>query len=189
MLRRVAIATVLAVASVRCSVGPPEKERFQAEGALAAASAADAAIYAPEQLKTAQDALAQYDAAVAARDYRQALSLALAARDGAYEAVKQASNEKAAARGQAEQLVAELEGLTKTATGRLAGVGGPRPSGQAAERIRGALRNAASALQEARTRVERQDYRGASASVQPVRDLLRKAIEAGGPASAPATGR
>ncbi len=180
MLRRLVIAAAMAVAAVSCSA-PPEKERHQAEGALAAARAADAPIYAPDELKAAEGALAQYDAAVAARDYRQALSLALAARDGAYEAAKRASNEKAAARGRAEQLVAQLDALTRAATARLGGVGGPRPSGPIAERLRTALRPAASALQEARTRLDRQDYRGATASVEPVLDLLGKAMAQANP--------
>jgi len=175
MLRRLLIATIVLVATVRCSA-PPEKERHQAEGALAAARAADAATYAPAELKAAETSLAQYDAAVAARDYRQALSLALAARDGAYEAVRRASDEKASARVQAIQLLAELDALTKAAQARLGGTAGPRPTGLAAERLRAALRPAASALQEARARVEKQDYRGAMASVRPVLDLLRKAM-------------
>jgi hypothetical protein len=178
MLRPVLIAAAMA-ASFGCSA-PPEKERHQAEGALAAARAADAATYAPEELKAAEQALAQYDAAVAARDYRQALSLALAARDGAYEAARRASDQKAAARGEAEQVVAELEALTRIASARLGGVGGPRPTGAAAQRLKSALRPAASALQEARSRLERQDYRGAADSARPVLDLLRQALPAGG---------
>jgi hypothetical protein len=188
MLRRLVIAAAMVVAAVSCSA-PPEKERHQAEGALAAARAADAATYAPAELKTAEDALAQYDAAVAAGDYRQALNLALAARDGASEAAKRASDEKAAARGTAEQRVAELDALTRTATARLGGVGGPRPSGATAERMRTALRPAASALQEARARLGRQDYRGAIASVEPVLDLLRKAVDAANPPPSPAAAR
>ncbi len=175
MLRRLALVIAIAVATLHCSA-PPDKERHQAEGALAAARAADASTYAPEELKAAEAALAQYDGAVGAHDYRQALNLALEARDGAYNAAKRASDEKAAARGRAEQLVAELDALTKTATTRLAGIGGPRPAGAAADRLRTALRPTASALQEARTRVNRQDYRGAISSIQPVLDLLRKAM-------------
>ena len=188
MVRRLVIAAAVAAAAVSCSA-PPEKELHQAEGALAAARAADAATYAPAELKTAEDALAQYDAAVGARDYRQALSLALAARDGAYEAARRASDEKAAARGEAEQRVAALDALTRTATARLGGVGGPRPSGATAEHIRTTLRPAASALQEARARLGRQDYRGAIASVEPVLDLLRKAMDGANPPTSPPAAR
>ena len=70
---------------------------------MAAARAADAAIYAPEGLQAAEAALQKYDEAVAQRDYRQALNLAIEARDKAYEAAKQAGDAKAAARSQAEQ--------------------------------------------------------------------------------------
>lgn len=175
MLHRLLVAALVTTVAAGCSA-PPEKERHQAEGALAAARAADAAMYAPDELKAAEAALAQYDAAVAAGDYRQALNQALAARDGAYDAARRASDEKAAARGEAEQLAAELEVLTRRASARLGGVGGPRVTGAAAQQLRNALRPAASALQEARTRLDRQDYRGAIDSLRPVLDLLRQAL-------------
>ena len=59
-----------------------------------------------DELEAAESALQHYDAAVSQRDYKQALSLAMAARDTAYEAVKRAADEKAAARGRAERLIA-----------------------------------------------------------------------------------
>lgn len=185
MLHRLLVAALVTTVAAGCSA-PPEKERHQAEGALAAARAADAAIYAPEELKAAEAALAQYDAAVAAGDYRQALNQALAARDGAYEAARRASDQKAAARGEAEQLAAELEVLTRRASARLGGVGGSRVTGAAAQQLRNALRPAASALQEARTRLDRQDYRGAIDSLRPVLDLLHQALPPDPAAAAPA---
>lgn len=156
---------------------PPTKEFHQAEGALAAARAADAAIYAPDQLKAAEEALQKYDAAVAQRDYRGALNDALDARDLAYAAAKQASDEKAAARGHAEKLVAQLDALTKTATARLSGRVGPHLSRPAAERVRAALRAASPALQEARSLLNQQDYRGAVKRLEPVVQALQRDLQ------------
>jgi len=81
---------------------PPDKELHQAEGAIAAAKTADAERYAPDELRAAETALHNYDAAVAARDYRQALRLAMDAQVSASEAAKRAGDEKALARSHAE---------------------------------------------------------------------------------------
>ena len=109
---------------------PPTKERHQADGAVAAAKAADAATYAPASLQAAEEALKRYDEAVAQGDYRLALNYAIDARDRAFEAAKQASNDKAAARSQAERLATEFEVLLKRAETRVAGMGS-RPAGAA----------------------------------------------------------
>jgi hypothetical protein len=182
MLRRFACATALAVAVTSCS-GPPEKEYHQAEGALAAARAADAATYAPDELKTAEAALAQYDGAVSQRDYLQALRMALEARDGAYEAAKRAGDEKAAARSQAESLLAEVDALARAGNARLTGAAGPRPSGAAADRLRNTLHPVPAALQEARSRLDRQDYRGAIATLTPIAEALRRQLTPPGAAA------
>jgi hypothetical protein len=156
--RSLLIALALAAA---CSE-PPDKERHQAEGALSAARAADAATYAPTELQAAEAALQKYDDAVAQRDYRQALNYALTAQDHAYQAAKTASNEKAAARSRAEKLIADLERLSGIASARVAGTTGPRPTAASAERLRALLKAAPHALQEAGTLVQRQDFRGAA---------------------------
>src|SRR5258708_7676149 len=83
---------------------PPDKERQQAEGALEAARAAAADVYAPTEFQDAQASLKKYDDAVAQRDYRLALNDALEARDRAYEAVKQAGNKKSELRSQTDRL-------------------------------------------------------------------------------------
>lgn len=172
MSRRLVPAVVALVLFSACS-GPPNKEHEQAEAAVAAARSADAATYAPEGLQAAEAALQKYDEAVAQRDYRQALNLAIDARDRAYEAAKQASDAKAAAKNQATRLIAEIDGLTATANARLAGAA-PRPSAQAADRLRAALKTAATSVQEARSLVEREDYRGAILRLTPAVEGLRR---------------
>lgn len=174
MLQRCGVLA-LAIAALSCSE-PPLDEFHQAEGALAAARAADAATYAPDTLQAAEAALATYDAAVAQRDYRQALNAALAARDQAYEAAKEAGNRKAEARSRAETLIKQLETLTTTGTARLSAVN--RPTGAAADRLRAALRPVPGALQEARTRLDRQDYAGVAQQVTPVVAALQRELPA-----------
>jgi len=175
MFVRRAAVILIGIAALSCSE-PPTKERSQADGAIAAALAADAATYAPDELQTAQAALAKYDDAVASRDYRLALNLAIEARDGAYEAAKRASNEKAAARSQAERLVVDLDALSRTANARLVGAAPPRPTAAAAERIRVAVRPAAMALQEARTQIDAGEYRAVIAQLSPIVEGLRREL-------------
>jgi hypothetical protein len=175
MFRSLTAACVIALLTLACAE-PPTKERHQAESALAEARAAGAETYAPGELQTAEAALQKYDGAVAQRDYRQALSYAQDARDQAFAAAKHAATEKADALARANQLIAELESLTKLAAARLSGTGaaGPRLTSPASERLRAALRTAPAALQEARSLLEQQDYRGAVLRLTPVVEAFRR---------------
>jgi hypothetical protein len=175
-MHRLVVATgIIALLTLGCSE-PPTKERHQAEEALAAARATGAETYAPERLQAAESALQKYDGAVAQRDYREALSYAIEARDGAYAAESRAKSEKAAAKAHADNLLAELEALNKTATARLAGTPGPRLTPQAAERLRAAVKSLPNALQEARSRIEQGDYRGAVLRLTPVLEAFHREL-------------
>jgi hypothetical protein len=175
MYRGYAAGLALMFAVAACS-GPPTAEHQQAESAIAAARAADAATYAPDDLQQAEAALKQYDDAVAQRDYRQALNHALEARDRAYDAVKSAGAAKADARAQVDRQIPELEGLTRTASARLAGPS--KPTGQAGERLRSALTASTAALQEARSRLASGDVLGAAQLLQPAIANLRRELAA-----------
>ncbi len=166
---RPAFAAACVAASIACAT--PDKERHQAEGAIAAAQAVDAAIYAADVLAIAETALSGYDAAVAQRNYREALRLAIEARESAFKAAREASNEKAAVRSRAEQLVAELATLlapAETSPETRPG-GGPRsaaetsPAGAATPPL----------LQDARSKLEQADYRGVEQLVMPEIARLR----------------
>ena len=156
-----------------CSA-PPEKERDQADAAISAARVADAPTYAPKELESALASLKAYDAAVALRDYRNALSHAIGARDSAYEAAKLAAERKAAARRDAERLIVDLEGLVIVARSRIAS--GPPLSPQAVTRTRATVRQANSLLQEARSRLEKQDFKGVVTLLQPAVQALKKDV-------------
>jgi len=183
-MRACAVLCAVVLLASGCS-DPPTREHDQAEGALAAARAADAAIYAPDEMNSAIAALQKYDTAVTQRDYRLALSLALEAFNSANEAAKRAGNEKAAARSRAEAMAAELDALLKTAAARLAGTSMPRLSVPTAERVRQNIPIATQALQEARTRLGAADYRGVVSQIEPIVQQFR--VDLGG--AAPATGR
>jgi hypothetical protein len=179
MFRRFVLA-VLLTAAASCS-SPPTKEHDQAEAALAAARAADAASYAADDLQGAQAALDKYDQAVGQHDYRQALSDAIDARDRAYEAARQATALKATARQQLQAAVTSLDGLLKAATARLTSPAPPRLTPVAADRLRTASRTATTALQEARTRLDSGHYREGLAAIQPAIEDLQKAATSAEP--------
>src|SRR5690606_23255882 len=81
---------ILALAGVFGCAEPPRKEMDQAQGAIDAARAAGADVYAADSLSEAITALTRADEAVAQRDYRQALSHALDARERAQAAARDA---------------------------------------------------------------------------------------------------
>ena len=186
-MRRLVCAVVLAAAFVACSE-PPTKEHDQAQGALAAARAAGASAYASEELRTAEKALAGYEAAVGQRDYRLALSLAIDARESAYAAARRAADEKTRARTEAEQLIAAVQKGATTIEQRLAGKTGPRPTRPIATRLDGTLKAATAALQKARARLAAEDYRGVVAVLTPVREALDGDLAVASPARGRAGG-
>jgi|SoiMethySBSTD1v2_1073268.scaffolds.fasta_scaffold1130497_2 hypothetical protein len=172
MNRRVyGLALALAMLATACAE-PPTTERNQAEGAIAAARAGEAAIYAPDELKAAEAALAKYDAAVAQRDFRQALNLAMEARDTAYEAVKHAGDEKAAVRSQAERLVTDVDALIKQAAIKR----GQSPARPPADHPAVDLKAAAVTLQEARTALAQARFPDVVSQLAPLAEQLRKEL-------------
>ena len=172
MPRRLALAATLAFVVSACSA-PPQKEREQADDAIAAAKAAEAAEYAPDDLQKATASRKAYDAAVAQGDYRAALGHAISARDSASTAAKLAGDRKAAARSDAERLIVDLEGLLMVAKSRLGGTPPPL-SAQAATRVRTAVRTAPKLLQEARSLLAKQDFKGVKSLLEAPAQSLRK---------------
>jgi hypothetical protein len=111
------------------------------------AESAGAANYAAAELAAAQTALARYDGFVAQRDFRQALNAAIEARDKAYEAAKLASAELVVLRIRANELLRDLDGRIKA-------------SGGAGARSKDSQK-AGKTMQEARTKLDAGDVRGA----------------------------
>jgi hypothetical protein len=178
-MRRLALAVfvVSSLTMVAACSQPPAKERGQAEGAIAAARAASAEVYAADELLAAEAALARYDDAVTQKDYRQALNAALDARDRGYEAVKRASTAKAEARGQAERLVIAIDTLAGTINDRISGAATPRITGANAQHLRQAVSASASALQEARTAIDDGQYPVAITRLEAALAALQKEFD------------
>ena len=107
------------VVSTACTA-PPEKELHQAEGAIETARAAGAVRYAPDAFRAAEAALTRANAAVADRDYKQALSHALDARESALTAARSAAETRARVRGELEQRIADIEAVTRAFDARVA---------------------------------------------------------------------
>ena len=168
-----ALAVTLCAAWLGACSAPPQKERDQAEGAVTAAKAADAAVYAQTELQSAVTSLVEYDRAVAQGDYRLALSHAISARDAAYLAARVAGERKAAARSEAERLIVDFEGQVMVARSRLGG-SPPALSPPVAKRTRTTVNTAPKRLQEARSLLEKQDYKGVVALLQATVQTLRK---------------
>lgn len=154
-----------AVLSTGCAE-PPTREISQAQGALDAARAAGAEAYARTEFQAADTALKKAHEAVAERDYRQALSFALDAREQA----RTAAREAAAARGRAATAVAlAIQGAAndiEAARKRLAASGATR-----AQRTR-QLDELTTQLQEARSSVAAGDYTRAAERTYAVRERL-----------------
>ncbi len=170
------------VATIACAT-PPQKEMDQAEGAITAARAAGAAQYAAEEFTAAEAALRRSHEAVGQRDYRQALNHALDARERAQTAAREAADKKAIARGLAERAITAAELALVPAQQRL-----QAPRGDAASRrvltataaavkaLQAAVATGQSRLQEARAKMQTQDFAAALTAAEPVSEQIRTAV-------------
>jgi hypothetical protein len=156
---------------------PPSKEMNQAQGAIDAARAAGADQYAAVEFTAATDALRRAEEAVAQRDYRQALSLAIESRDGAQRAARGAGEARARTRGEAESLIAESSTLLAQARIRLREPALNRLPRRALQEARTAVDTAHTSLQEARAAVAEEDYARARKAVDGLAARIQAAIE------------
>ncbi len=171
---------LVALLSAGCD-DPPEREMHQAEGAIDAARVAGAPAYAAAELRAAEAALQKSQAAVTERDYRQALSAALDARELAREAARAASENRARARSEVDQLLVNTQAALERAEAALAGAVEARVPAAQLEAGRKAIASARTSLQQARATAEASDYTAASARVEGVAatlDRIRSEIDA-----------
>jgi hypothetical protein len=154
---------------------PPTKEISRAQGALDAARAAGAADYATEEFRAAETSLDRSLQFVDERDYRQALSFALDARERAQVAARQAADEKARVRTEADRLLRASEAGLEQARGRLATAAEARVTRAALAGPKKAVDGAASAVESARTAFDQGSYRQSIEALAPVGDSLEKA--------------
>jgi len=164
------LALIITVLSAGCAE-PPNKEINQAQGAIDAARAAGAEKFATAEYTAAVDALKRSDEAVAAGDYRQALSHAIDSRDRAQNAAKMAVEGRVEARGQAERAVAEVATLLSRTQEELKAAGG-----RALQKPRDTIAAADKALQEARTALKIENYAGVAAALDGVAAAIQAAL-------------
>lgn len=162
MGRFVPVGALLIVVLTAGCAEPPNKEMNQAQGALDAARAAGAGRFAADELTAAADALKRSEDAVAAGDYRQALSHAIDSRERAQNAAKMAVEGRANARGQAERSIAEVATLLERADAELAAADAMRLPRRALREPLAVAASARKALQEARSALEKEEYEGVS---------------------------
>ncbi|HVQ43174.1 MAG TPA: DUF4398 domain-containing protein [Vicinamibacterales bacterium] len=173
MLARCFTILVVALLTLSCSA-PPEKEHQLALQALLAARTADTTDYAPEELAAAETALASYDRAVADRDYRQALSRALEAREKANLAPLVAGERKAQTRVQADSLLAECNAVLSSLRTRMTATGARRPTSAQLTRLREATLTTPSQIRVAEALINQQNYKNAIAALTPILQSLRQ---------------
>ena len=184
VVRRLALIT--AILSASCAE-PPNKEMNQAQGAIDAARAAGADKFAAAEFTAAQDALKQSEEAVAAGDYRQALSHALDSRERAQNAAKMAVDGRADARGQAERAIAEVATLLSRAQAQLKDADVARLNARTLQEPRSTVAAAEKMLQEARTALKAEDYPAVTTALNSAAAELQAALTEIDAAASPRT--
>lgn len=159
MLRTLRVCVLIAVLLplVACAE-PPNKEMDQAQGAIDAARAAGAEQYATQEFADATDALKRSHDAVALRDYRLALSLAIDSLGRAQVAAKTAVENQAKARGDAERILAEANSALSQARTKLDAAALAKLPRRNATALREALAQAEKTMQEARAALAQDAY-------------------------------
>jgi HAMP domain-containing protein len=169
------LAFVIVMLSASCAA-PPNKEMNQAQGAIDAARAAGAERFATAELTAAVDALKRSEDAVAAGDYRQALSHAIDSRERAQSAAKMAVDGRADARGQAERAIAEVATLVSRAQAQLKDPDVARANARPLQEPRAIVAAAETKLQEARSALQAENYAGVAAALNGVAAQLQAAL-------------
>ena len=168
---------LLLLALAACSE-PPQKEIDEARSAIEAAQAAGAQTYAAEEYAGAQATLDKARASVEQRDYRQALSYAIDARQRAIEASRLVPEARARAKAAAE---ADVKKTADSVTHLESVLRAAKDAGTPAQELRPAretLEAAQRVLQEARTTLDARKYAEAGALVRGVRENVDTAAKA-----------
>jgi len=169
------ILALLLLAVAGCSE-PPQKEIDQAQAAVDLARTSGAETYAAEEFTAATAGIEKARAAVDQRDYRQALSHAIDARQRAQNAVRQAGDGKAKAKTAVEATVTAVSTQLNQLEARLNAAETARVPAKELRTPRAVLADARKGLQEARTEIGAENYARAVEILTPVRKNLDDAI-------------
>jgi len=166
---------LLLLALTGCSE-PPQKEIDQAQTAVDLARTAGADRYATEEYTAAASGLQKARTAVEQRDYRQALSYAIDARQRAQNAIRQAGDGKARAQRATEALLTAIVARTTQLETRLKTAEAARVPAKELRGARAALEDVRKDLQEARTEIGAGNYEKAGEQLASVRKKLDAAL-------------
>lgn len=170
-----------------CGGEPPNKELQQAQQAIDSARTSGAERYAKDEFTASQDALKRAQAAVVARDYRQALNDALDARDRAQTASKDTVDRKVTAKADADHALHNAALAIIDARAKLRAVETSHRATRPAAAVRRDVTDAEKHVQEARTAFDNGDYLAAldlmSAPMQRLTDSAHALDAAAPPAS------
>jgi hypothetical protein len=156
---------------------PPQKEIDQAQTALDLARAAGAETYAAEEYTAAAAGVQKSREAVDQRDYRQALSYAIDARQRAQNAGRQAADGKARAQRAAEASLTAVSTRLNQLEARLKTAETARVPAKELRAPRAELPDARKGLQEARTEIGAGNYAKGEEILATVRKKLDAAVQ------------
>ena len=174
-MRRLPAFGLLLLLAAGCSE-PPQKEINQAQGAIDTARAAGADKYAVDEYTAATTALQKSHEAVDQRDYRQALSYALDARERAQDAARQAADGKVRARSAAEAAFTEISARSQQLDARIKSAEAARVPARELQKSRTTLAETRTALQEARTGINGGNFVEVSSKLASIRTRLDAAL-------------
>jgi hypothetical protein len=172
--RLLAIGVLLAVTG--CSE-PPRKEIDQAQAALDRAKGAGADRLAADEFTAAANALQKAHESVDQRDYRQALSYAIDARQRAQDASRQATEARKRAQKTIEALYGEIATRANQLQSLLREADAARVKPKELAAPRATLAEARTILQEASTAITLGNFEEGSKSLTGVRGKLDAAIK------------
>ena len=155
------------LAATACGGDPPDKEMKQAQDAIVAAETAGADQYAHEEFTAAQDALTRAHGAVSERDYRLALNHALDSRDRARHAVKDATDQKAIARADADRALTATDAAIAEVKVKLKAAEHAHVPSRLLRDARRTVADGEQRVQEARTAFDRGNYRDVAGALTP----------------------
>ena len=187
-MRRLLLLVCALALCAACSE-PPQKEIDRAQGAIDAARAAGAELYATAEYGAATSSLQQAHDAVAQRDYRLALSRALDASERAQQAARQAGDGKARARSDAESIVATTATAVQQLRSAIKAVQTSRPPAAVLAAARRAAAASESALQEARALLKEERYLEVGGALTGVQERINEQIHALNEAAKPRAGK
>jgi flagellar hook-basal body complex protein FliE len=159
-----------------CGGDPPNKEIEQARQAIETARASGAPQYAADDFTAAESALKRSQAAVVARDYRQALNDALDARDRAQTSAKDAADKKTAARTDVDRELHDAALAIIDARAKLRAAEGARRPRALLVPVRREIADAELHVQEASALFEKGEYLDAGTLLQKTMASLRDRV-------------